>query len=379
MKIYTGIVTNNDDPTHEGQVQVLIKDKDANTSKEDHTWCRVIGSSAFGLVGNTGVSSVLHNGTNVYCIYDNDDRSGQCYIIGTVVGQINSALFPDAKDNNGVHPIGNQGDSNIHPSCVNDYDSYSKTQVITTESGHMIRLTDMDGASEVDIMHKSGSFISFKDDGTIKIYAKKNLEIDVEGDMRTYVMKNNMSEIRGDSLERVLKGEVHNVGKDRSVIVKGEQSHTISKENITTVNGSNILNVTDMYTESVNGGKSFSTRGGYTENVIGNYGVDVKGGYQGSFMGGYNLNVSGQRSTQVMGTDFLMIGGTQETIAGTIKVQGGKETHNVGVHEVNGLTKGIIAMYDANVKAAGISLVTHTHMYTDTYAGMGTVPTQVPM
>lgn len=251
MKIYSGVVTNNDDPRREGQVQVRINEKDANTPKDQHTWCRVMGSNAFGLVGNVGISSVLKNGTHVYCIFDDDDRNKQCYVIGTVIGISNPSS--DTKDTNGTHPEGDQGMPDIHPLMQGDYDSYSKTQIISTESGHMIRMCDIQGSEQIDIFHTSGSCISMLADGSIRINAKKDLLIDVGGEMKTNVQGDKGTEVQG----------THNF------LVKGTENYAVGGQCNCTVTGKETKQNKGGYDQKVMGINNVKTTGVYYNSTTG--------------------------------------------------------------------------------------------------------------
>jgi hypothetical protein len=221
----------------------MIKEKDANTPKSQNTWCRVMGSNAFGLVGNVGISSVLKNGTQVYCIFDDDDRRKQCYVIGTVIGISNPSS--DTKDTNGVHPEGDQGMPDIHPLMQGDYDSYSKTQIISTESGHMIRMCDIQGSEQIDIFHTSGSCISMLADGSIRINAKKDLLIDVGGEMKTNVKGDLGTEVSG----------THNF------LVKGTENYAVGGQCNCTVTGKETKQNKGGYDQKVMGTNSIKTTG----------------------------------------------------------------------------------------------------------------------
>jgi hypothetical protein len=227
MKIYRGIVRSNNDPRRQGRVQVFIKELHSQAASTALPWAEVIGGTAFGLVGNTGVSSVLHNGTNVYVVFENDDTNKTPIVLGTVQGTINSDKFPDIKDPNGVHPQGDQGDPNIHP-ALKSYDEYNSTNIITTESGHMIRISDVSGSQEIDVIHCSGSFIKFTNDGSIKIYAKKNLEIDVEKDLIYTVLENLKGEVRKNFTEKVLQNRSRSVKGNEDIQIEGTFSSKIT-------------------------------------------------------------------------------------------------------------------------------------------------------
>ena len=55
--------------------------------------------------------------------------------------------------------------------------NYPDTQVLRTKSGHVIILDDKDGQEQITIRDKAGSSITLKQDGTISIQSKKDIEL----------------------------------------------------------------------------------------------------------------------------------------------------------------------------------------------------------
>jgi uncharacterized protein involved in type VI secretion and phage assembly len=55
--------------------------------------------------------------------------------------------------------------------------NYPDTQVLCTKSGHVIIFEDKQDSEQIVIRDKSGSTITLKQDGTVSIAAKKNIEL----------------------------------------------------------------------------------------------------------------------------------------------------------------------------------------------------------
>jgi len=99
MILYRAVVEDNKDPEKIGRVKVRIHgvhtsengnggEAFAAIKTEDLPWAEVMGSTAFGLVGGVGVSSVLRQGTWVWVMLEMGDQN-KPVIVGTISG-INS-------------------------------------------------------------------------------------------------------------------------------------------------------------------------------------------------------------------------------------------------------------------------------------------------
>ena len=70
MRLYRAVIENNKDPEEQGRYQVRIfglqdgnKSGFETTNTEELPWAECIGTTAFGLIGEVGVSSIMHQGT----------------------------------------------------------------------------------------------------------------------------------------------------------------------------------------------------------------------------------------------------------------------------------------------------------------------------
>ncbi len=226
MHIYHGVVVNNQDPTRQGRVQVSLKELDgvgdglSSVTNENLTWAEVMGSTMFGNVGGIGGSSVLHNGTEVYVVYNQDNTSSTPLVIGTIQGytQDQSQDTEERKDPNGEFPYKDRlGQSSVNPAMTTDNDTYAYTQMIETRSGHQIILGDVTGKEYVKILHKSGSYINFDPEGNIFVNCVKNMTttvaknytIDVQGNLKVTVQGTTSLDSTGNITENT-KGNFQN-------------------------------------------------------------------------------------------------------------------------------------------------------------------------
>lgn len=209
MRLYRGTVVNNIDPDKGGRVQVSIKELDGSgdginsVTNETLAWAEVIGSTMFGNVGGIGGSSVLHNGTEVYVFYSQDNTSSTPIVLGTVQGytQDQSARTNGAKDPNGEFPYKSRlGTTSMAPELQAGNDAYAYTQMIETRTGHKIILGDVSGQEYVKILHKSGSYIHFEPDGSIHVNCVKTMTTDVAENYNINVTGNYALKVNGTIL-----------------------------------------------------------------------------------------------------------------------------------------------------------------------------------
>lgn len=185
--ILKGIVENNQDDEYRSRVKVRIFGiHSQDTIKIPTTalpWAEVQGSTAFGLIGGVGVSSILQNGTWVYVDFIGGDI--ECPIVtGTVCGiNIEKKDYADLPANDRLNI------SDIHPDAQKNY---GYVQIIETPSGNIIKISDVKGEESIQIMHRSGTNFKMTHDSKLVIETvnKGNLEISVDGDLTTIVKGN---------------------------------------------------------------------------------------------------------------------------------------------------------------------------------------------
>ena len=166
--IYRAIIENNIEPiaigSQIGRVQVRIfsihsQDK-AIVPTEALPWAEVQGSTAFGLNGGVGVSSVLQIGTWVWVMLEGGDID-RPIVTGTVLG---------------VDPTTSKSD--LHDKAL---EHYGDVQVLETSCGHRILLSDTVGDETIQIKHKSGTLVNISSDGTTTIESSLDMNVTTNG------------------------------------------------------------------------------------------------------------------------------------------------------------------------------------------------------
>ena len=190
MKIYRGVVEDNKDPEKMGRVRVRIMGLHTDSSDsqtQNLWWCEVRGSTAFGLIGGIGGSSVLHQGTWVYLFLE-DDNPNKAIVVGTVIGKVEASQGNGFKDPEGKFPKADRvGRSDVN-SLIDS--KYTTNQVIETESGHIIELDDSPGDERIHIHHKTGTDFLIDKDGNIKVLGVKNLDYTLNENATVHIIGN---------------------------------------------------------------------------------------------------------------------------------------------------------------------------------------------
>lgn len=186
MKLYRGIVEDNNHPDKNGQVRVRIfgihtdnSGDDFNQIKtEDLPWAQVMGSTELGLNSGIGLSSVPRQGTMVWCFLDNDDDETPV-IIGTATGV---SSVPDGtafKDPAGVYPLTDRiGQPDTNPD-MRSSTSYTETMVLETPGNHKLYFDP----STVRIFHSTGSVIEIDSTGKIFVTSVNDIAVSANGDI----------------------------------------------------------------------------------------------------------------------------------------------------------------------------------------------------
>lgn len=318
MQLLRGVIEDNNDPEKIGRVKVRIftihTEKNENSgedfsfvSKEHLPWAEVAGSTAFGLVGGIGLSSVLKQGTWVWVGLEQNDPNKPI-----VLGTINGKNSTDSKqkyssgegffDPDEVYPFEKRAqetdinrlarneqlseayydktcpilglDTTIHqkindtvdvqdgiiddksgadvsqtePNSTSDNSEYPNVQVLETESGHVFEFDDTPENERVRLYHRTGSYIEIKPDGT---FVQKSVN---EDGNNHYIHMSNVNEHVAKSvkkyveenLDEIIKGYVHRH-------IQGEMKEHITG-NITMDSDANVVwNVGGNFTLKVTG------------------------------------------------------------------------------------------------------------------------------
>jgi len=153
--LYRGTVTSNHDAYQ--SFQVFVKVDGIHLSNNEAIQAEVIGSTEFGLNDGIGLSSVLRVGTRVWVMFEDEDSGnfGKPVVIGV------------------IHEVNDR-----HPTLQSEYD---KAQVIKTQSGHTITISDFGGNERIDIYHKSGTDVLIDNQGNIIIHGVKDFNSKIDG------------------------------------------------------------------------------------------------------------------------------------------------------------------------------------------------------
>tara|TARA_E500000178_G_scaffold355064_1_gene426300 strand:- start:10442 stop:11740 length:1299 start_codon:yes stop_codon:yes gene_type:complete len=200
---------------------------------------------------------------------------------------------------------------------------YPFNKVHHTESGHLIEMDDSVGAERLAVQHRSGTFYEIHKDGS-EVHQIVN-------DHVTVTAKDDKVYIGGNADVVVESGNVTinvNTGNVDLTVAKGNVTETISEGNVT----------------------SSITKGNFTGDIGGNFKGDIGGTTDISSSG--KVTLTGNSGTEII---------SDTTVTGTLNVTGAtklQSTLNVSGSQTNSST--ITASGD--VKGAGISLKTHTHV-----------------
>lgn len=291
----------------------------------DLPWAEVMGGTGLGLVGGVGLSSVLRKGTWVWVILENNDPN-KPIVVGTITG-VNARPGKDVyangegfSDPDGKYPFEARGvetdfnrlstaqklsdkyydemcpilglDTTIHqkimdnldkhegvtdditgadvsqaePDSLSDKAVYPDNTVLETHSGHIIEMDDTSGNERIRMIHRTGSYMEIRPDGTfiqkcvnadtpshfihmnsinehIAMGVKRYIETNVEEIITGTVMRN----IQTDLKEHIAGLVELQVDKTVKEIFKDDVTRTLEKnlveditENVTRTVGKNI-------------------------------------------------------------------------------------------------------------------------------------------
>lgn len=289
------------------------KEKFAFVKTADLPWAEVVGDTSFGLVSGVGLSSILRKGTWVWVTLEQNDPNTPI-VIGTIRG-VNSSnsigkyaggegfFDPDEQypfdsrskesDVNRLSRNSELGskyydtpcpilglDTTIHkkindtldvqtgitdgksgadvsqsePASLSDKTVYPNSQVLETQSGHVIELDDTPGNERVRLYHRTGSYMEIRPDGTI---VQKSVNEDSEShyihmsSVNEHIKKSVKTYIE-ENLDEIIKGYVHRH-------IEGELKE----------------HVTGHITKDSDGNVTWTVGGNFTLNVTGKIDIDA--------------------------------------------------------------------------------------------------------
>lgn len=198
MRIYKGVVEDNNDPKKIGRVKVRIfgvhsefnenSDKSNNIGTKYLPWAEVMGDNQFGLISGVGKSSILRKGTWVWVILQ-DDIPEKPLVLGTMYGTNTKKTKYSSGDGfcdpDNIYPLDSRvGYSDMHPLSQSRYTTLA---TLETASGHLIELDDTPGDERIKVTHKTGSYFLIDKEGNIIVNGVKNMQYDIVGNMTVNV------------------------------------------------------------------------------------------------------------------------------------------------------------------------------------------------
>lgn len=254
---FFGIVESIMDPDELGRVQVRCFGVHTDTKEksefkgiptEELIWAQVAGSPMDGRMHGIGKGPhKLVNGTQVAGIFV-DGESAQLPIVLFTVGTLTPETKPDStlgfSDPEGVYPKEDKLDTphlNLlsgkdwqqHP--VNQLLTDTKTelepeqvaapvypdnQVFETKTGHIIEIDDTEGAERIRVIHRTGSYIEMRPDGTVVAKSVAD-SYDIVSGNRTLETVGNVSNTTRGNVDNIVEGS-------QTTTTNGTETRTIT-------------------------------------------------------------------------------------------------------------------------------------------------------
>lgn len=214
---YRGIVVNDLDPMEAGRVQVRIYGIYDNVPDEALPWA--LFSDPF-MGGHVGIGSIIVPDIDsvVWCFFENGDHMQPVYFAGAP-----SALGLPPEKNTSAH-------EDAKGEIV-----YPRNKSLRTKAGHVIEVDDTEGNSRISLIHKSGSQITFQENGDVYEHITGNykriidgsvdetitgaLTRNYDGDLTDNVGGNYTLDVGGNSTENV--GGTKNLTASGNVVIAG--------------------------------------------------------------------------------------------------------------------------------------------------------------
>lgn len=332
MRIYRGVIEDNKDPEFLGRYRVRIfgivngnTDGFETAKTEELPWAECIGSTAFGLIGQTGVSSIMHQGTWVYVVLQDDDPNFPI-ILGTVSGiaKMSELGFGDPDQKFPQIPGNDLG--------FIAGEKYNFNQVIKTQCGHIIEIDDSSGDERIHVFHTTGTYMLIDHNGDIWVNGVRDATYTIARDVRWEIGRD-LSVHVGRNADYVIDG-------NRTEHVKGTSDYTIDGDRTEQDNSNSTFNIQGNLSSTVNQNSTYKTLQNRDETV----------GQNASY------NIGQSRSETIGSSSTINIGSSlTETIAS------GATFSTPNVTFTNNITVANTGTAGTDFIGGGISLVGHIH------------------
>lgn len=312
--MFRGVVEDNNDPLKQGRVRVRILGIHSPLVTEMKTeklpWAEQANSLFNSGESGLGVSTIPQHGNWVWVFFERGEHTKPVYFAG-IKGQTDESpnetyMF---RDPNGVYPVVQKlGEPDINRFARNDKlnqtlekeildnrdivsDStdtislanvdmqepkptankvqYTKNNVIETTSGHIIELDDSTNNERIRVIHKSGSYMEMKPDGSFVTKSQSGEEnyLILEGNLNEHIKKGVKTYIE-ENLDEIIAGEVkRQIKLNLSEHINGDLNLTVDGDINWTVGG-NVNWTVGSTIGVVSGGTMNVNNGGtYTHNA----------------------------------------------------------------------------------------------------------------
>jgi uncharacterized protein involved in type VI secretion and phage assembly len=192
---YRGVVVDDKDPLNSGRVKIRVFGIYDNVPDEALPWA--IYSDPF-MGGQVGFGGFLipDIGNHVWVFFENGDHLQPVYFAG--------APYRDAYPQERLTSAHEESRGSI---------AYPRNKSLRTKAGHVIEIDDTPGNSRITIIHKSGTQITYQDNGDVYEHIVGNYKRIIDG---------NVNETVGGSVNESVSGNVvENVGGNKNVTVVG--------------------------------------------------------------------------------------------------------------------------------------------------------------
>jgi len=366
MKMYRGVVEDNNDPLNVGRVKVRIfglhTQDNENTSSpkngkfgiiksSDLVWAEVNGPTSFGLVSGVGVSSVLLQGTWVRVILENDNPN-KPVVFGTISGTSQQRKkYADGEgfnDKDGIYPLDARlTEPDIHRFVRNDklnaqtYDT-PKSVYSSKDTPHkqindnVDKVTTTDSVSGADATqtepNSTNDASTYPNNNVIETASGHVIEFDDTPNnerIRLYHTSGSYFEIKPDGT--FVQKSVNATGKNHFIAMADVEEHIaknvrrLIEQNLDEIVSQNVrrhigANLDEHITKTVTrqidinlvdhvkGDATITVDGNLTWNVTGNVNMNCSGSYTDQITNGYTLNAASE-TISVSGDSSLTASG----------------------------------------------------------------------
>jgi len=351
MRMYRGVVEDNNDPLKTGRVRVRVfgmhtqDNEKTSTPKNgnfgiitsnDLVWAEVLGSTAFGLVSGIGVSTVLLQGTWVWVIHENDNPN-KPIVIGTISGTNNKRLkYADGEgfnDKDGIYPLDARlSEPDLHRFLRNDKlnaVTYDKAKSIynSTDTPHkqindnIDKTTIKDAISNADVSqtepNSTNDASTYPNNNVIETASGHVIEYDDTPNnerIRLYHTSGSYFEIKPDGT--FVQKSVNNNSANHFIAMSDVHEHIaknvkrLVEQNLDEIISQNVRrHVGANLTEHVTGDVTLKVDGNLTWDIAGNINITCAGSYTDNVTNGYSLTAASE-TVSVSGNSSISAGGS---------------------------------------------------------------------